>query len=1249
MYQEVIKNKKAFTLVELIVTITILVILVTIWFISFQWYTKDARDWNRVAALKNIEAWLWIYYTSNFKYPKPDILTWQTKLQTWALSISWTIVEYSYLWEIWNNLSKDLQISSTPKDPLTWNNYLYATTLKWKSYQTSSILENIVSYKKELVTNVYAWSNYIAKVEWNHKIEVIQKIDWKWKFITIVPSLIFDVKWSNVLNNTWTLSIVNNKSNLPYWKNINTQTSEKLIKELRWNDIATTVCLQIPEWITLDWSWVLNDWWAKNKNWTNWNKYSTWVILASLWVVDGVSWSISYEKLTSILNWWDSWNIIDKPSYNQEPEVLASYDIWNSLRFNGSNAYLTRTPTVVWNRQKWTWSGWIKRSYIWSSPTALFSSRLDDNNRTMIYLQSDQLIFQNIIGWTAVANPITNGVFRDPSTWYSVVVSYDSTSLNQLDRVKIWVNNVLQQTTWTLPWPGDNSFFNYNSQHSLWRAEYSTPTAYMNGYISDSYLIDWQALDPKSFWQFDPNGRWIPKSYTWSYWTNGFHLDFSNSWSLWLDTSEKKYSLPIRSWITISNLNTPDQAFDWNIYPWNWNWQTASTSWIWQLSWYVGKQHSSPKTITAFRAFWPIDVNFRFVSGSTSVTMKLQWSNNNSSWVDLYTNNSVSAPITVTWGIDTSNPYLYHRLLVTENWAYTSSHAISIWELELYESWSFGINNWTSKNFNTYDQMIDSPTNNFATLNPIYASSYSPTIWTFSNGNLWFLWSTSYVWSAVSTISVNKWKWYFEVTWFQGTDGTDIWISSSNKYSDMLSYWTAGLKRKYNSTSAYWSSASSTDIIWVLFDADVGNLTYYKNESSMWLAFSWILVSDYFMVISDPANSRVNGWIVNFWQWWQAWLKYCADAWWYFKYCPPTWFKALSTRNFPAYSIENPKQYFDVLAWNWANSQTNWITDMWSSKTWLNFSPDLVWLKARNEWTFWHLIRDSVRSWNLLLPLTDPQYTSAWSTLTSWYIKSLDSNWFTLWRWNGSVTPWRNVDESWYNYVAWNWKAWWTTTTNNDWTIQSQVSANRNSGFSVVKFNTIANMANTIGHGLGSIPSFMIVRYTGTTGNWVVYHKSLSSTSYLLLESTAGSLTSTNVWNSAPTSTLFSIGTQWGVSTSAIAYVWSEVPWYSKFWSYTWNGSSDWTFVYTWFKPKYIMIKRFDSGATGYGWMIYDTIRGPYNTITNYIMPDSSLKEQTDGNIDIVSNGFKFRSNGPAQNALNATYIYAAFAELPFK
>jgi hypothetical protein len=301
--------------------------------------------------------------------------------------------------------------------------------------------------------------------------------------------------------------------------------------------------------------------------------------------------------------------------------------------------------------------------------------------------------------------------------------------------------------------------------------------------------------------------------------------------------------------------------------------------------------------------------------------------------------------------------------------------------------------------------------------------------------------------------------------------------------------------------------------------------------------------------------------------------------------------------------------------------------------------PDLVWAKTRSAVSS-NLLYDSIRGVNKYL---SSNQTAAEATLAN-SLTAFNSNGFTV----GSDS---NINGSGVTNVAWQWKASGSTVSNTAGSITSTVSANTSAGFSIVTYTGTGANA-TVGHGLGVAPKMMIVKNRTGTNSWLVYHASIGNTGAVQLNSTNAVTTASTFWNNtSPTSTLFSVGTDNAVNSGTgtyVAYCFSEVAGYSKFGSYTGNGSTDGTFVYTGFRPKFVIVKRTDSAND---WFMYDATRNKSNLTNLVIFSNLSDAESTavSSVLDLVSNGFKFRNNGSGINGINGSYIYMAFAENPFK
>ena len=331
-------------------------------------------------------------------------------------------------------------------------------------------------------------------------------------------------------------------------------------------------------------------------------------------------------------------------------------------------------------------------------------------------------------------------------------------------------------------------------------------------------------------------------------------------------------------------------------------------------------------------------------------------------------------------------------------------------------------------------------------------------------------------------------------------------------------------------------------------------------------------------------------------------------------------------------TINKSSEYFNTKLYT-GTGASNAITGV-------GFQPDFVWLKRRDS-TASHALFDINRSVNKQLRTN----TTGAEETVSW-LSSFDADGFTV-----STTE-NDGNASGGTYASWNWKANGSGVSNTDGSIASTVSANTTSGFSIVTYTGTASNA-TVGHGLGAKPAMIIAKNLTTNGeDWVVYHKSLGGYQYYLkLNGTTAVLTNTNRWNAEPDTSVFNVGAVGetnGSGTSQVAYVFVEKKGYSKFGSYTGNGNADGTFVYTGFKPAFVIQKHY-SGAATEGWQMWDVKRNPSNLTDLNLMANASGAEFTAAAraIDILSNGFKCRGADNSGNASGQGYIYMAFAENP--
>jgi hypothetical protein len=804
-------------------------------------------------------------------------------------------------------------------------------------------------------------------------------------------------------------------------------------------------------------------------------------------------------------------------------DAATTYQISRSLRFNSADsAYLNRTPGSAGDRNKWTFSCWVKLGA--GLANNIFSVFTANSGNTGLIIRSGsvgspyQIEFFTQSGATVPLDLITTRVFRDYGAWFHLLFYFDLANSTQADRAQIYINGVRETNfstnTNTISTSSVGRDINNTSEHRI-----GAGNGYADGYLADVHFIDGSALDPTSFTETDAiTGQLIPKAFSGSYGTNGFRLTFSDN------------------------------------------------------------------------------------SGTTATTL----------------------------GKDAA-----------------------------------GSNNWTPNNFSVAsgagnDSLVDSPTGygtdtgaggevrgSYCTWNPLNRSRLgdgTTTTNTLSNGNLDVSFRNA---ACLGTLGVSSGKWYWEITPISAPVSTQtivLGVASGSfnvggaypRYvgQDATSWGYVGYTGNLanNGSNSAWGNAfTSGDVIGVALDCDNGKLFFSKN--GVWQnsgnpstganpASSALTAGPYFPAVTDGGGPTEIT---------------CSSNWGArpFAYTAPSGYKALCSHNLPEPTILKGNTAMDVKLYT-GNGSSQTVSG-------LAFSPDLVWGKNRSS-AFSHELYDTVRgAQNLLRSNLDAAEFNDSTLLTAF-----TSDGFTVGS-NGGMNGNTNA------IVAWAWDCGSSTVTNTSGTISSQVRASATNGCSVVTYTGTGSNA-TVGHGLGAAPKMIIVKSRSNGGAsyyWAVYNEFIGAGNALELDSTTGSFSASLLWNStAPTSSVFSIGTNVAVNGSTatyVAYCFAPVAGFSAFGSYTGNGSSDGPFVFTGFRPRWIMIKRTDSGSN---WYMIDALRSPYNEVNDLLYAEQSLAEGTDdtnNGIDFLSNGFKLRKGVGGTNVSNATLIYAAFAEAPLK
>jgi hypothetical protein len=548
----------------------------------------------------------------------------------------------------------------------------------------------------------------------------------------------------------------------------------------------------------------------------------------------------------------------------------------------------------------------------------------------------------------------------------------------------------------------------------------------------------------------------------------------------------------------------------------------------------------------------------------------------------------------------------------TDNSALTTSSNVG-----LGKDFSGNGNYWTTNNISltagtTYDSMTDVPTltsataANFAVLNPIGNGSG-----TLSNGNLRTVTSTTL--PDVSDFAMQSGKWYWEVTLTVSSNPrigmydigkalpTAVGLGGTNSWAII----NGPSRLYYQGTIVAYGSfvGNSGSVVMIAYDATNGNLWFGENGS--WFSSgnpatsanpSLTGVTGTAIVAATASGSGSNTFDYNFGQ--QP-----------FTYTPPTGFVALNTYNLPTSTVLQ------------GSAQMNAVLQLGSSVTTgatlfsqLPYTYGMVWGKDRTSANNNQLV-DTVRGTSNVIQSNTTAAETTYSAPTS-----TDS------------------------CVAWGWNAGSAAVTNTNGTITSTVSVNATAGFSVVTY-TGTGAAATVGHGLGVAPSWIVVKGRVNVSDWRVYHSAVTLPNVLNLDTTSAAASDSGAFGStAPTSSVFTLGTGAGTNASAdtyVAYCWTPIAGFSAFGSVSANGAADNAFVYTGFLPRFVLFKRTDSTSN---WYIWDTARNTVNVFGNELYPNLSNAEASATDLDILSNGFKLRSS-----SFSGTWIYAAFASNPFK
>ena len=579
-------------------------------------------------------------------------------------------------------------------------------------------------------------------------------------------------------------------------------------------------------------------------------------------------------------------------------------------------------------------------------------------------------------------------------------------------------------------------------------------------------------------------------------------------------------------------------------------------------------------------------------------------------------------------------------------------------------------NDFTATNLAATDQVTDTPHNNFATLNELTTRTYPE----LREGNLQqYNHDTANSGCAAATIMPKTGKWYCEMylespsagdyPFFGITDTLNL-----NQQGDHGTKMAAGFEidgATNNQSSTNLGSITNTNTGWptfadndiVMFALDCDNRKWWIGRNGTWTnsgdpaagsnqQLSWTNDTEVCSVMLGYSGGGGGGdqSVWNFGQEGSFAGKTTAqgnadeNGYGDFYYSPPSGYVALCTNNLPEPTIKDSGDYFNTVLYTGNNVDDRSITGV-------GFQPDFMWSKERTS-TGNPFIVDSSRGVTKVLQ-TNLQNSEA--TVADGF-QAFESDGFQV----GAAN---STNETGVDYVNWCWKInGGTETTNNDGTIESYVQTNTTAGISIAEYQGNGTLGATFGHGLGSVPDLSIYKCREQTVDWAVWSRAYNpggtNAARLNTDAAWGGSNGAGFFNDvAPTSSVITLGNRSEINQSSqnyVSYHFKSIPGFSKFGVYIGNGNADGTFVYTGFKPAFVMVKAVSRSGD---WIMEDATRSTFNPVDDYLRANSSNAEvvgTSSAIIDFTSNGFKCRANGFVINESSASYIYMAFAEAPF-
>ncbi len=926
-----------------------------------------------------------------------------------------------------------------------------------------------------------------------------------------------------------------------------------------------------------------------------------------------------------------------------------AYAVERSLRFDddqSSPTRLTRTVQSGGNAKKFTVSFWVKRSQLGNTS---YSNSAGNSGQQIIhtfgagnrgaikFTSADKIQFTQGSGsGVSAGNISTNAVFRDVSAWYHILVVADYANSTVADRGKIFVNGVRQEVSTTTNFLDANGKINTNQVHELGFAEYGAGYTgsswwynFFCGYMAEFYFIDGQAYDPSYFTETNvTTGQLVPKEYTGSFGTTGWYLNFSDNSGTTATTLGKDSSgngnnftpnnfavsdaLKDSPTLNFCTMNSAAKSSNVTLSQGNLGFSCAATN----------KAASSTFGVSSGKWYWEVRSTDSINGGSSIIGI-----------VDnTFTNENFFA--------SNSDGYGYAATALKYNNSSNSSYGAT----------------WTNGDIIGVALDLDAGTLTFYKNNSSQGTAYSSISGTFSpvfsgqNGTTYVVnfgqdsTFTGAISSGGNTDANGKGDFKYAPPSGHkalcSANLPDPTILFPNKHFDTVLYTGDGSSsRTFSNVLQFqpdwiWLKIRSAAYAHLLYDAvrGAGSLKAISSSTAG--------------TEGSPADNSTYGFLSSF------------DA------------NGFTVTNGSAAGTFTNTSSATYVAWNWNAGNTD-------SKTYAvkvhnfsgnnryifdDFQTEAVTLDLAEGGTYIFNMDDASNAshpFSIGTAANGTVYTSGITYFLDGVSKTYSD--YTLGfaaattrRLHITVPAsapvlyyWCSVHSGMGGQINTN-----STlgSSNFDGSLQATVKANTTAGFSIGTYTAQSSGSATVGHGLAIAPDVVITKSRTVTSNWYIYHKDIGQDGWILFTNGAATTSNSAVWNPAPTSSVFTYGSGLVNQGNIVFYAFSEVAGYSKFGSYTGNGSTDGTFVFTGFRPAFILWKPSTQAATN--WVMVDNKRDTFNVVDAYLLADvGNNVSGAEGDLDLVdflSNGFKLRQVS-GNNESGQTIIYLAFAESPFK